>query len=215
MTLVVIMAGGLGQRLRPLTDHAPKSMLPVGGKPMIEEVIDQFVEQGFKDFILTTCYKAELIEEYFGDGSWKGVNISYLREETPQGTAGALRNVSSWGPFIVCNSDVQTHIDYEDLLNHHARSGCEATMCLARYQEQIHFGVAKIKDDVVEAIEEKPIYDYWVSAGINVLEPHLLDAIPDGPYNMPDLLMSTRPSAYHIMGFWADLGTFEAYNGAK
>jgi len=191
-------------------------MLPVGGKPMVEEVIDGFMEQGFSDFVLTTCYKADLIEGYLGDGSAKGANIKYIREEEPQGTVGALRVLRGETPVIVCNADIQAHIDYKDLIGHHIRHDCEATMCLALYQIQIPFGVARLVQNQVEMIDEKPIKNYSVSAGVNVLDPHVFASIPDGKYDMPDLLMSlTTLSAYHITGHWADIGTFEAYNGAN
>tara|TARA_Y100000310_G_scaffold54016_1_gene49536 strand:- start:599 stop:1252 length:654 start_codon:yes stop_codon:yes gene_type:complete len=216
MTLVVIMAGGRGMRLHPLTDHTPKPMLPVGGKPMVEEVIDGFIAQGFDTFVLTTHYKAELIENYLWDGSQKGCRINYIREDTPQGTAGALRDVRAMGPIIVCNCDIQATIDYDDLLVHHAESGADATMCLALHQHQIPFGVVNIDDGRLKGIDEKPILNYSVSAGINVLEPWTYDDIPEGPYDMPDLLMNAGSVVpYYISGHWADIGTFEAYNGAN
>jgi len=216
MGLVVIMAGGRGQRLHPLTENTPKPMLPVHGKPMVEEVIDGFIAQGFKRFVLTTHYKAELIENYFGDGSTRGVGIDYIREETPQGTAGALRNLQAVGAVIVCNADIQAVVDYNDLLNAHHNFNNTATMCIALYQHQVPYGVAIIEEGQLVEIEEKPIKNYPVYAGICVLESGVFEHIPEGPYDMPDLLMSYKAvGSYMIQGHWADIGTFETYNGAN
>ena len=223
MTLVVIMAGGRGQRLHPLTEHTPKPMLPVHGKPMVEEVIDGFIAQGFKDFVLTTHYKAELIENYLWDGSAKGCKISYIREPEPLGTVGALRNLKSDGSVIVCNADIQATVDYNHLLTHHAGACVKATVCLALYQHQIPYGVyIDRRDTAIEltggesfSILEKPIKNYSVVAGIYVLEPSVFSDIPEGPYDMPDLLAGTTVAPYHLTGHWADIGTFESYNGAN
>jgi NDP-sugar pyrophosphorylase family protein len=191
-------------------------MLPVGGKPMVEEVIDQFIAQGFTDFVLTTHYKADLIENYLWDGSAKGCKINYIREQTPQGTAGALRDVKAMGPIIVCNCDVQATVDYGDLLTHHAECKADATVCVALHQAQIPFGIVDTVNGLISGIEEKPIKNYPVVAGIYVLEPWVYDDIPDGPYNMPELIdQASSAVPYYLSGHWADIGTFEAYAGAN
>jgi NDP-sugar pyrophosphorylase family protein len=211
---VVIMAGGRGERLRPLTDHDPKPMLRLGSKPMLECVIDRFVEQGFRDFILTVHYRADLIRRYFGDGAKWGVSIRYVEEDEPLGTAGALRLLPPMdGPFIVANADVIVDIDYAALLDHHASRDALATMCLAVYQHQVPYGVVDTEGPFVSGMREKPIEAWPVNAGVYVISPALLPHVPDGFVSMPDLLAGVPGfvAAYPVDGYWQDVGRFEDY----
>lgn len=212
MANVVIMCGGLGTRLHGLTKDRPKPMLPVGSKPMLETIIERFRDQGFKEFTLCVRYRAELIEEYFGDGARHGVHITYIREEEPLGTAGALRLLPKQSrPFIVSNCDVWCEIDYRDLLARHNEHPMDATVCLALYQHQVPFGVVDVDDEGrLSEIAEKPIKNYYINAGIYVLPPYAPDVIAPGEkIDMPDLLSKLTRWSYPIDGQWLDLGHFD------
>ena len=228
MTTVLIMAGGRGQRLHPLTEHTPKPMLQVGQKPMLETIIEGLVGQGFDDIILAVHYKADLISDHFGDGARFNAAIGYIYEKEPLGTAGALRLLPTdlEGSVIVVNADIITDLDYNDLMKFHNESGTLATICLALHQYQVPFGVAKVAGDKVYHIDEKPISNFQVNAGIYVIHPFLIDLIPrEKRYDMPDLLEDAlnkkavdgapTVSGYVLSGCWADVGTFEAYREAN
>ena len=211
------MAGGRGLRLHPLTDRHPKPLLKVGGKPILEQIIEGFAKQGFKRFWLCLNYKAELIEGYFGDGASRGVKIRYIHEEQPMGTGGALTLLPRFEtPFIVSNADILARIPYGSLMEFHARSNADATVCLGLHQYQIPYGVAEIEGERVKAIQEKPIESFSVNAGVYVLEPRALDHAPSGPFDMPDLISKLENvAAYPIEGFWVDVGHFEALAAAN
>ena len=216
MTPIVLMAGGLGQRLHPLTDKTPKPLLNVGGKPILEQIIDGFATQGFKKFWISVGYKADLIEKHFGNGSSKGLKIRYIREDKPLGTAGALNLLPIFGvPFIVCNADVLAKIEYGRLMEHHARSNAQATVCLGLHQYQVPFGVAVFEDERLVGFREKPIENIQVNAGIYVLDPTALTHLPEGRSDMTDLLDKLELSAYPIEGYWTDVGHFESYARAN
>ena len=210
-------------RLHPLTLKDPKPMLKVGSKPMIELLMERFSAQGFKSFVLSVGYLADVIINYFGDGRKWGWDIDYIYEDQPLGTCGALRELKFSESFIVINADIRVEIVYQKLLNFHSFHGKQATACLALHQQQIHFGVAQVdvttKAGELLLIEEKPIINYPVIAGIYVLDPSVRHLIPDGPHNMPDLLAKIVKlggvSTYQITGDWADLGTFESYTGEE
>lgn len=214
MTAIVIMAGGRGLRLHPLTQKTPKPMLRVGSRPILETIIDKCVAQEFRRFILCVSYKAELIESYFGDGSSRGLDISYIREGEPLGTAGALRFLKTTNPFIVHNADIVADVDYADLMEAHEKSGFEATAALALHQHQVPFGVAVMDGERIARIDEKPIECFSVAAGIYVLPPHAPRLIPEGPMDMPSLLEKMSVGSYPIEGFWADVGHFESLAAA-
>ena len=211
------MAGGRGTRLHGLTAKAPKPMLRIGSKPLLETIIDGFAAQGFIQFVLCVNYLAELIEAHFGDGASRGVDITYIREEQPLGTAGALRYLPSMdGPFIVSNADIliQPVVQYRDLLEKHAAHGRDATMCLALYQHQVPYGVAELDGDVVTAVQEKPIVNHYVNAGLYVLPAHAPSMLPPGPSDMPGLLNQMTMGKYEIEGQWFDVGHFDTLAAA-
>jgi NDP-sugar pyrophosphorylase family protein len=220
MTPVVIFAGGYGLRLGEITKHVPKPMLPVGQKPILETILDVFGGQGFKQIWLCVHYKAEQIEDYFGDGSGRGLKIKYIREKEPLGTGGALNMLPKWErPFIVSNADwmIQPELEFGRLMDFHARSECLATVCAGLYQHQVHYGVLDIDETGrLAALREKPIENFHVSAGIYVLEPDALDYAPAGRFDLPDLIDNlprngprAGASVYPIPGQWQDLGAFE------
>ena len=221
---VVIMAGGKGERLKHLTSNCPKPMLQVGGKPILEIILEQCIEVGFREFYFSVNYLKEQIKDYFGDGtSWK-VNIQYLEEDKPMGTAGGLSLLPSMPehPLLVLNGDVLTRVDYGRLLNFHAEHEASATLCVQEHTTRIPYGVVRMDDVMVQAIEEKPVLSNYVNAGIYLLEPSLLELVPsDQLFNMPQLLEKAvgeqyRVSAFPIHEYWLDVGlpeTFEQAHG--
>ena len=169
-------------------------MIHVGGKPILEQIIDGFVAQGFLKFWLCVNYKADLIEAHFGAGKAR-TRINYVRESEPLGTGGALRLLPKFEvPFIVANADVLTHLSYGALMEHHARSNAPATVCLALHQYQVPYGVAEFEDGEFSGIAEKPVENALVNAGIYVIEPRAMASAPEGAFDMPDFLSRARRS---------------------
>ena len=217
-TPVVIMAGGLGTRLRPLTDDTPKPMIPVGPKPVLETIIENFAEQGFINLYLCLNYMGDKIREYFGDGRELGVNITYLQEDRRLGTAGALSLLPEHPsePVIVMNGDLLTKVDFVRLLDFHNRQGFIATMAMREHQQQVPYGVLKIGDGyVVQELVEKPVERYYVNAGIYILNPETLAQVPNQKfYDMPTLFNSLMGNGEKVGGFplrdyWVDIGRLE------
>ena len=221
---IFIMAGGFGTRLRPLTDNCPKPMLKVDGKPLLERIIEHFINEGFHRFYLSTHYLPEIIREHFGDGSDWGVSINYVHEETPLGTGGSLsllpKDIGSL-PIVMMNGDVLTNLNFTKLINHHINSKAVATMCLREYEHQIPFGVISIEDGFVQEMIEKPSFRHFVNAGIYVLDHSLLNADElKGKVDMPTLLecemgRNKKVSTYAIYEYWLDVGRHSDYEKAQ
>lgn len=221
---VFIMAGGFGTRLQPLTDHCPKPMLRVGDKPMLEHLIQQFIKQGFHQFYISTHYMQELIQSHFGNGSQWDVNISYIHEQTPLGTGGALgllpKNLPDL-PLIMINGDVLTKVDFARLLDHHEQHQFDATMCVRELEHQVPFGVIESKDNLITGIVEKPTYRYHINTGIYVLSPNCVNTVqPDYKIDLPTLL-EQRIKQQHRVGiftsydYWLDIGRMSDYQKAQ
>lgn len=219
---VVIMAGGLGMRLRPMTDSTPKPMLPVAGKPMVQHTIEALSVEGFQNFVLSINYLGEQIEDYFGDGSAFGVSISYVKEESPLGTAGALSLLT--GPFysdvVVVNGDVFLSVKISEMLAFHRANQAAVTVGVKLLETQIPYGVASLEGTTITKIQEKPVYRDFVNAGIYTLDPAVLDTIPAGKHlDMTDLvaqfvdLGSVR--AFPLHERWMDLGRPEDLRRAE
>lgn len=217
-TPVVIMAGGLGTRLSPLTDVTPKPMLPVGPKPVLETIIENFVEQGFVNLFLCLNYKGDIIRGHFGDGHQFGANITYLQEDRRLGTAGALSLLPErpLEPVIVMNGDLLTKVDFVRLLDFHLQQGFVATMAMREHQQQVPYGVLKLGDGYsVRELVEKPTERYYVNAGIYILNPTTLDLVPDQKfYDMPSLFNTLMDQGETVGGFplrdyWVDIGRME------
>lgn len=212
--MMVIMAGGRGTRLRPHTENCPKPMLEVGGKPMLEHIIERAKADGFKNFIISLHYLGQMIEDHFGDGQKWGVMIKYLREESPLGTAGCLSLISSHPelPFIVTNGDVLTDIRYSDILAFHLRHHATATMAVRQHELQNQFGVVKVKGVEIEGFEEKPVYRSHINAGIYVLDPEALNRLETKQHcDMPTLFSRIKHNAgrtivYPMHEPWLDVG---------
>jgi len=217
---VVIMAGGLGSRLGELTKDTPKPMLEVGNRPMLEHIIELFVSHGFTKFILSVNYKAEVIKDYFKDGSSFGVEIKYIEEKKRLGTAGALSLIDFEinEPFFVTNGDVMTTLDFEKLLTFHISENADATMCTIRDSYQIPYGVIEIdnKNNITQ-IMEKPKYDFFINTGIYILNSNSLKYIPHDEYfDMPSLFTilndeNKSVKSYEISDYWIDIGKKEDY----
>ncbi|GGF94467.1 MULTISPECIES: nucleotidyltransferase family protein [Cysteiniphilum] len=222
--IVVLMAGGLGTRLRPLTDKKPKPLLDVGQKPILETIIENFAKHGFRKFYLSVNYKADMIKEHFKDGSHLGVQIEYLQETHRLGTAGALslldkEKVNS--PFFVMNGDLLTNVDFQKMLDFHLEQKSLATVGVREYDFQVPYGVIKTKNGYVSSIVEKPVHNFFVSAGMYLLEPELLNHVPVGEfYDMPTLLseiieQSKPVSSFPIHEYWLDIGRMDEYHKAN
>ena len=220
---VVIMAGGLGNRLRPLTDDCPKPMLKIGTKPILETILESLQEFGFKSFFFSVNYKAEMIKDYFGDGSRWGVSIRYLEEDQRLGTAGALALLPELPtePAIVMNGDLLTKVNFDQLLDFHREHHASATMCVREYNMQIPFGVVKIEDQRIKSIDEKPLQRFFVNAGIYVLEPEALKNIPrDTPVDMTTVFerlveQEKKTAVFPIREYWLDVGQLEDLERAR
>ena len=220
---VVIMAGGLGTRLDELTRDVPKPMLKVGSRPLLETIVRGYADQGFKRFYFAVNYKADQIEAHFGDGSAFGIEVFYLREREPLGTAGALSLLpeSPALPVIVTNGDVLTKQDYGHIVDQHIGSGADATMVVRDYEMQVPFGVVRERDGLIESIEEKPVQRYVVSAGMYVLSSSVLSLVPRGKaFDMPSLFdlmvrQGKRTRCHYIDGYWLDVGRLPDYERAN
>ncbi len=220
---VVIMAGGLGTRLKELTQETPKPMLPVGSKPLLETILLDYASQGFRKFYLAVNYKAEQIESHFGDGSKFGVEIRYLHESKRMGTAGGLSLLPEIpnAPIIVTNADLLTNQDFGTLLERHIETGADATMAVRGYEMQVPFGVVREVNGWIESIVEKPVQRFTVSAGIYVLSPKVLKLIPsDAFFDMPSLFeelfrTGMQARSHSIDGYWLDIGRLDDYKQAN
>lgn len=212
--VMVIMAGGLGTRLRPHTETSPKPMLLVAGKPMLEHIIERAKLEGFHRIMIAIHYLGHMIEDYFGDGVRLGVKIDYLREEAPLGTAGALSLLDPLPdlPFVVTNGDVITDIRYGELLDFHDRQGAAATMAVRQHEWQHPFGVVQMKGTEIIGFEEKPITRTHINAGVYALDPNALDPLQrDTHCDMPTLFerlqrLGHRTVAYPMHEPWLDVG---------
>lgn len=220
---VVLMAGGLGTRLRPLTESVPKPMLNVGDKPILETIIESFKSYGFTKFILSVNYKKEVIMEYFKDGLNLGVSIEYIEESKRLGTAGALSLLKKrpTAPFFVMNGDLLTKINFDQLLNFHQETNSMATMCVREYEYQIPYGVVEVQDNKLISIQEKPVKKNFVNTGVYILDPATLDFISTDTYlDMPDLFKTVLSneqitSAFPLREYWLDIGQMEDYEKAN
>ncbi|MCG9584115.1 nucleotidyltransferase family protein [Vibrio tubiashii] len=222
---VFIMAGGFGTRLRPLTDTCPKPMLKVGDRPILETVIRSFIKAGFVNFYISTHYMPEQIEQHFKDGAKLGINITYVYEESPLGTGGALgllpKDLPEGLPLIMMNGDVLTKVDFQRLLEFHIDNQADATMCVREYDYQIPYGVINGEGNKITSMVEKPIQRFFVNAGIYVVSPRVIKSVPANHHiDMPTLLeqhMNEREQVlmFPIHEYWLDIGRMDDFNRAQ
>jgi dTDP-glucose pyrophosphorylase len=218
---VVLMAGGLGSRLSPLTEECPKPLLKVGHQPVLETIIEGFQENGFDRFMISVNYQSEMIENYFQDGRSWGVSIDYLREKEALGTAGSLSllDESLEHPIIVMNGDLLTKLNFRSLLEFHKAHDAPITMCIREYDFQVPYGVVKLEGSYATALEEKPLQKFFVNAGVYVISPEVLSSIPKNKFNnMTDvigpLLEKKKVVSFPIHEYWIDIGKIEDYQQA-
>ena len=220
---VILMVGGLGTRLRPLTQDTPKPMLKVGNKPILQTIVEKFAEYGFVNITMCVNFNASIIRDYFGDGKEFGVNIDYVLEQKRMGTAGALSLLKERPsePFFVMNGDLLTNVNFEHIFNYHTLNKATATMCVREYDYEVPYGVVKMNDNRIIEIAEKPVQKFFVSAGIYVLSPEILDLIPKNEfYDMPALFeklikLSKNVISFPIREYWLDIGRMEEYQRAN
>jgi dTDP-glucose pyrophosphorylase len=220
---VILMAGGLGTRLRPLTEDIPKPMLKVGNKPILETIIKNFAAYGFVNITISLNYKAEMIREYFKDGSDFGVNIDYIEENTRLGTAGALSLLTEQPnePFFVMNADLLTDVNFSNLLDFHCFGNANATMCVREYEYQIPYGVVETNESYIVSIVEKPIKKFFVNAGIYVLSANIFEFIPKNEFfDMPTLFnilieKHKKVLSFPIHEYWLDIGRMSDFEQAQ
>lgn len=218
---VVLMAGGIGSRLRPLTDDCPKPLLKVGGKPLLEIIVEKFIEDGFSNFLISINYKGDMIRSHFGDGSQWGVIIDYIEEDERLGTAGALSLIEKPElPFIVMNGDLLTSLNMGQLLDFHLNQETKATMCVRKYEQKVPYGVVNCDKQRLLSIEEKPIQQMFINAGIYVLDPEALNRMPVSKYmdmtELFDELIEKESSVaiFPIREYWLDIGRVEDFETA-
>jgi len=220
---VVIMAGGRGDRMRPLTDSLPKPLLKIGDKPILEHNIDRLIEFGLDDFHIAVKYLGEQIEDYFGDGSSKSINIDYIREATPLGTIGAIGLVEGFSSehLLIMNSDILTNIDYEDFYKNFIEEDAAMAVASIPYKVNMPFAVLETDGSKILSFREKPVYTHYTSAGIYLIKRELLNIIPEGKHfhatELMDAVIARGQKLIHfpILGYWIDIGRMEDFERAQ
>jgi dTDP-glucose pyrophosphorylase len=218
----VIMAGGFGTRLRPLTEDIPKPLLPVGDQPLMELIVSQLRNAGIRRIHVTTHYMADRVKEYFGSGNALGVEIQYVNEKNPLGTAGALGLISPPSePLLVINGDILTKLDFRAMLKYHQKHKAELTVAVRQYGFQVPYGVIECEGSRVLHLQEKPTYNFFVNAGIYLVQPGALENIPQGRhFDMTDLIqalvkLDRTIVAFPIVEYWLDIGQTTDYEQAQ
>ncbi len=218
----VIMAGGYGKRLRPLTKDMPKPMLPVGNQPLMEHIISQLRVAGIQQLNVSTNFMADKIEAYFGDGKEFGVNIEYVSEDRPLGTAGALSLLETPDqPVLVINGDILTDVNFRAMLDFHNENHADMTVGVRQYDLQVPYGVIETEGVQITRIREKPLYTFFVNAGIYLFNPRVHGMIPSGErYDMTDLIdrlitEGHTVASFPIIEYWLDIGKHTDYDKAQ
>lgn len=218
----VVMAGGYGRRLQPVTDDTPKPMLHVGGRSIIEWIIEGLEQAGVRRVIVTTHYKPEAITQHIGDGRSLGVQIEYLHEEEPAGTAGCLSLIPRrQEPLLVINGDILTRVDFRALLHYHRDHEADMTVALREYSVQVPYGTVELEDVRILGLDEKPSLQFFVNAGIYLLEPSVQSYVAEGErVDMTDVIGRLLDDGRAVVGFpvreyWIDIGQHADYEQAQ
>jgi dTDP-glucose pyrophosphorylase len=217
---VIIMAGGLGTRLKDLTQKVPKPMLKVGQDPILQHIINNFKQYGYNKILISVNYKAEIIENYFQDGYAYGVKIEYIKEKKRLGTAGGIRLAKDYldKPFFVINGDIFTNLNFDNMMKFHLENNFDITIGTKKYSYQIPYGVIETNDNMVINIKEKPEEEYLISGGIYCLNPEVIGLIPNEQYyEITDLIndcieKGLKVGNYEIEDYWMDIGKLEDYD---
>jgi dTDP-glucose pyrophosphorylase len=220
----IVMAGGFGTRLRPLTDNVPKPLLPVGDKPVLERTLEQLKSSGILRVHMATHFMPEAISDHFGSGEAFGVNINYVHEQQPLGTAGVLSLLAEkqhTAPLLVVNGDIITRVSYRAMFDFHRESGADMTVAVRQYEFNVPYGVVDTEGEEILGIREKPTQKMFVNAGIYVLEPHVPKYVPTGRrFDMTDLIAALLTDRRHVAAFpiseyWLDIGQMDDYERAQ
>lgn len=221
---VFLMAGGFGTRLYPLTQSCPKPLLKVGEKPILELILESFIDAGFHKFFVSTHYLPEMIREHFGDGNRWGVSIRYVHEDEPLGTGGALGLLPHNEidlPLFMMNGDLLTRVNYRGLLDFHDEHASIATMCVREYEHQVPYGVIKSDGHLITSMVEKPVQRFFINAGIYLLAPELVKSVlPGTRIDMPSLLEKAMAAGndvtmFPVHEYWLDIGRMEDFQRAQ
>ena len=218
----VVMAGGYGARLRPLTEDVPKPMLPVGDRPLMQLILEQLRQSGIHRVNITTHYQSERISSYFGNGQDFGLELTYVTEDRPLGTAGGLGFVpTSDEPLLVINGDILARVDFRAMLEHHREHGAEMTVAVRQYDVRVPYGVIETEGARARRLREKPVFTFLVNAGIYLLEPAVVHCIPNGQrVDMTDLVQlllaeGRAVATFPLVGYWLDIGEHGDYAQAQ
>jgi dTDP-glucose pyrophosphorylase len=219
---VVIMAGGLGTRLHPLTLETPKPLLQINGKPILEIIIESCVKQGFNEFYIMLNYKSEMFIQHFQDKYDSTIKLNFIEEQSRLGTGGALHLLPKFStPFLVMNGDLLNKIQLSNLVHFHQSSGSSGTMCVKKYDYQVPYGVVETQEDTITGISEKPVHSFFVNAGVYVLSPETIDMVPQNEYfDMPDLFDLLKQKklitkVFPIHEYWLDIGQMQDFEKAQ
>jgi len=217
----VVMAGGYGTRLRPITEDLPKPMLPIGDRPLLELILHQLRDAGIKHVSIATHYKRDIIANHFGDGHNFGISIRYVEEDQPLGTAGALSLLEpSNDPLLVINGDVVTRVDFHAMLDFHRHHKADMTVAVRQHEVRLPHGVVETDGTAITGVSEKPVIRHFMNAGIYLLNPDVCRFVPGGrPYDMTDLISQLiaegcRVVSFPIREYWLDIGQTEDYQKA-
>jgi len=211
----VIMAGGRGSRLNPLTEKTPKPLLKIGGKPVLEIMVERLKSAGFREIVITVHYLNHMIEEYFGDGHRFGVDITYHPEDQPRGTAGALIELRRYfdSPFLLVNGDILTKCDFRAMLEFHKHHSAQMTVGTVPYTVDMPYGIVEVDGERLAGVTEKPRFDFMINAGIYVISPQVFELVvpPTGTLDMPDVIAKLMELKQHVVAFpireyWLDIG---------
>jgi NDP-sugar pyrophosphorylase family protein len=218
----VIMAGGYGMRMRPLTEELPKTMLPVGDRPLMELIISQLRRTGIRRVNIATHYLSDKIKDHFGDGQDFGIELSYVTEDRPLGTAGALGLLEpTENPLLIINGDILTRVNFKAMLDFHRENKAALTVAVRKYDMNVPYGVIESEGALVRALVEKPLLNFLVNAGIYLLEPAVHRYIPNNRHlNMTDLIQrliddGQAVASFPIMEYWLDIGNDVDYAQAQ
>lgn len=224
LTPAVIMAGGRGSRLRPLTDDTPKPLISIGGEPLIDITTRRLVSHGFQKIWVTTHYRADEVKKHLGDGRHLGAEVQYVLEAQPMGTAGAVRQVpvsSESTPILVCNADNLHTIDFGALVDHHVASGAWATLAVTQHMTEVPFGVATVEHGLIVDFAEKPRRTDWIATGVSVLTQRALSLFPEErPLDVPTIILKLLErgfpaGAFESLGYWRDVGNPETLSRVR